>query len=198
MHSNSATRDDPMEVLGRWLERAQQDGVPAPGAMTLATATDDGRPSARIVTLKQLDGDALVFATGLWTRKAEEARANPRVAAVFYWPSLGRQARVEGRAEAAGRQLAEKLFAQRPREHQLQAHVSRQGEEIESLEELRARLKELEAELAGAPVPCPEDWGAVRVIADRVELWEEAADRLHTRQLFERAGDAWRRSLLAP
>jgi len=187
-----------MELLERWLLEAHEAGAPAPRAMTLATATASGQPSARLVTLKELAGDALVFTTGLWTRKANELRDNPRVAATFYWPALGRQARVEGQAEIAERELAEKLFAGRPRSHQLQAHVSRQGEEIESLDELRARLEALQEELGDAPVPCPDDWGAVRIIPDRVELWEEAKDRLHLRTLYEIRAGSWRRSLLAP
>jgi len=194
---STATRE-PLELLGRWLEDADEAGVPAPRAMTLVTATRDGRPSARLVSLKQLSDDALVFTTALWTRKAGELRDNPRVAATFYWPALGRQARVEGRAEIAERELAEELFAARPRSHQLQAHASRQGEEIAELDELRARLEALRAELGDDPVPCPEDWGAVRVVPDRVEFWEEGEDRLHTRRLYEASAAGWRRVLLAP
>jgi pyridoxamine 5'-phosphate oxidase len=189
---------EPLEILGRWLEQARDADVPAPNAMTLATATAGGQPSARMVTLKQLDRDGLVFATGLWTRKAGELRGNPHVAAVFYWPTFGRQARIEGRAETVERALAEQLFAERPRAHQLQALVSRQGEEIEGLDGLRARLEALQTELGEDPVPCPDDWGAIRIVPERVELWEEAEDRLHSRELYEAAGDGWRRSLLAP
>jgi pyridoxamine 5'-phosphate oxidase len=189
---------DPLELLDRWLEEAEQAGVPAPRTMTLATAGNDGRPSARLVSLKRLTGDGLVFTTALWTRKAKELRDNPHAAATFYWPALGRQVRVEGRAEIAERELAEKLFTERPRSHQLQANVSRQGEEIGGLDRLRERLRELEVELGDGPVPCPDDWGAVRVVPDRIELWEEAPDRLHARQLFEMVDGAWRRSRLAP
>jgi pyridoxamine 5'-phosphate oxidase len=189
---------EPFELLGRWLEEAREADVPAPSAMTLSTATADGRPSARIVSLKRVEGESLVFTTALWSRKAEELRANPRAAAVFYWPALGRQVRIEGRAEVAERELAEQLFAARPRAHQLQATVSRQGEEIDSVEVLRARLKELEEELDGAPVPCPPDWGAIRLAAKRVEFWREAEDRLHTRELYEAGATGWRRWLLAP
>ncbi len=166
--------------------------------MSLATVGADGSPSLRLVSLKRIDGDGLVFTTALWSRKVGELRANPRVAATFYWHSLGRQARVEGRAEPAARELAEELFAARPRSHQLQAHVSRQGEEIESVEVLRERLAALEAELGERPVPCPEDWGAVRIVPDRIELWEEASDRLHRRTLYTAVGDGWRQTLLAP
>jgi pyridoxamine 5'-phosphate oxidase len=198
MAQPSATMDEPLELLGRWLEDAEQAGVPAPRAMNLATATAGGRPSARLVSLKRLSSDALVFTTALWTRKVAELRDNPRVATTFYWPSLGRQVRVEGCAEVAERELAEELFAGRPRSHQLQAHVSRQGEAIGSIEELREQLAVLEAELRDLPVPCPEDWGAVRIVPEQIEFWEEAADRLHRRTLYEAEAGSWRRSLLAP
>jgi pyridoxamine 5'-phosphate oxidase len=189
---------DPLEILRGWLDDAREARLPTPAAMTLVTATADGRPSARVVSLKRPDPGALVFTTALWTRKAEELRGNPRVAGVFHWPALGRQARVEGRAEIAGRELAEELFAERPRDHQLQALASRQGETIESIEPLRERLERLRAETAGHAVACPADWGAVRIVPDRVELWEEAPDRLHERRLFEAAGGRWHQSRLAP
>jgi pyridoxamine 5'-phosphate oxidase len=190
--------NDPLALLDRWLGEADAAGVPAPRAMTLATVAADGRPSARVVSLKRLSGEALVVTTALWTRKAGELRDNPHAAATFYWPALGRQARVEGRAEIAERALAEELFAERPRGHQLQAHASRQGEEIEDLEQLRGRLEALRVELGEGPVPCPEDWGAVRLRPERIEFWQEGEDRLHCRQLFEASTGNWRQSLLAP
>ncbi|HSS04882.1 MAG TPA: pyridoxal 5'-phosphate synthase [Solirubrobacterales bacterium] len=194
--TNSGT-SEPLQMLARWLDEARDAKVPAPAAMTLATVSADGRPSARMVSLKRLEPGALVFTTGLWTRKVAELRANPRVAAVFHWPALGRQARIEGQAEIAERELAEELFASRPRSHQLQALVSRQGDEIDDLGPLRERLGALKSE-PDRPVPCPPDWGAVRVIPDAIELWIEAADRLHERLLYKAAADEWRRSRLAP
>lgn len=187
-----------METLERWLGEAVDAGAGAPAAMTLATVGDDGRPSARVVSLKRLEPDGLIFTTALWTRKAAELRANPRVALVFHWPALGRQARIEGQAKIAERELAEELFAERPRSHQLQALVSRQGEVIEDLGALRARLDELKTEMAEDPIPCPPDWGAIRVRPGGVELWSEGDDRLHERRLFERDGDGWTATLLSP
>ena len=189
---------EPFETLGRWLDQARETGTPAPGAMTLVTATTAGVPSARMVTLKRLEAGALVFTTALWTRKVAELRANPRLAAVFYWPVLGRQVRIEGRGEVAGRELAEELFAGRPRHHRLQALASRQGETIDGLDPLRERLERLREETAGQPIECPPDWGAVRLVPDRVEFWEEADDRLHERRLYEAVGGEWRLSQLAP
>jgi pyridoxamine 5'-phosphate oxidase len=189
---------DPLQILDGWIEEAREAKVPAPAAMTLATVAGDGRPSARVVSLKRLEPGALVFTTSLWTRKAEELRGDPRVAAVFHWPSLGRQVRIEGRAEIAERGLAEELWAGRPRSHQLQVLVSRQGEEIEDLDSLRSKLRDLERGAAGRPVACPDEWGAIRIRAESVELWEEGGDRLHDRLLYEPDGEAWRGRRLAP
>ncbi len=190
--------DDPLVSLINWHAQARAAGLPDASAMSLATAGADGAPSLRLVSLKRLDRRGLVFTTALWSRKVAELRDNPRVAAAFYWQSLRRQARVEGRAEIAERELAEELFAERPRAHQLQAHVSRQGEEIEDLEQLRERFEQLDAELGEGPVPCPEDWGAMRIVPEQIEFWEEAEDRMHRRTLFVAQGGEWRRSLLAP
>lgn len=187
-----------MQILESWLDEAAGAGDPAPTAMTLATVGDAGHPSARVVSLKRLEPAGLVFTTALWTRKATELRANPHVAVVFHWPTLGRQARIEGRAEVAERELAEELFSGRPRSHQLQALVSRQGETIEDLGPLQTRFDALQAETADNSISCPADWGAVRVRPDVVELWSEGEDRLHERRLFERNGDGWTATLLAP
>jgi pyridoxamine 5'-phosphate oxidase len=190
--------NDPLQALARWLDEARDAEVPAPAAMTLATAGGDGRPSARVVSLKRLEAGALVFTTGLWTRKAEELRANPLVAAVFYWPILGRQVRVEGRAGIAERELAEELFAARPRGHQLQTLVSRQGETIDDIEQLRARLDALKSETDDQAIPCPPDWGAIRITPSSIEFWEEGSDRLHDRLHFKATEDGWHREWLAP
>jgi pyridoxamine 5'-phosphate oxidase len=187
-----------MQTLERWLDEAADAGVPAPTAMALATVGGDGRPSARVVSLKRLEPGGLVFTTGLWTRKAVELRANPRAAIVFHWPALGRQARIEGQARVAERELAEELFDERPRSHQLQGLVSRQGETIEDLGALRAQLDELKTETNAQPIPCPADWGAVRVTPEVVELWTERDDRLHERRLFERVDEQWTVTLLSP
>ncbi len=189
--------NDPLQTLGRWLGEAREAETPTPAAMTLATVGAGGMPSARVVSLKRLQAGALVFTTGLWTRKADELRLNPAVAAVFHWPTLGRQVRVEGRAEIAERELAEELFAARPRSHRLQALVSRQGEAIEDLAPLRERLDAWKSE-PDRPIPCPAEWGAVRVVPAAIEFWSEGADRLHDRLSYAAVGDGWRCTRLAP
>ena len=189
--------DDPIRELGRWIEEARAAGAPHPAAVAFVTVGAEGRPSARTVTLKRLEDDALVFTSALWTRKAREIEANPRVALLFHWPSLGRQAHLTGEAAPAERALSEELFADRDPAHQLQTIVSRQGEPIADLAPLRDRLAHLARAQETAP-RCPEDWGALRVRPDTVELWSEAEDRLHERRLFERDGEGWTATLLAP
>lgn len=189
---------DPVQILAGWLDDARKAEQPAPTAMTLVTVSPEGRPSARVVTLKRLEADGLVFTTALWTRKVEELRANPHVAAVFHWPAIGRQVRVEGRAEIAEPELADELFADRPPARRLQALVSRQGEQIDDLAPLRDRLEARREEMRNGPIPRPDDWGAVRIRPLAIEFWQEAADRLHDRLAYEAGEDGWRCRRLAP
>src|SRR4249919_3322682 len=118
----------PLELLREWIDEAREAGLAQPGSVAFVTVGADGRPSARTVNLKRLEDDALLFSSALWTRKARDIEANPNVALLFHWPSLGRQAHVMGRAAVTDRRLAEELFAERDLFHQLQSVVSRQGE----------------------------------------------------------------------
>jgi pyridoxamine 5'-phosphate oxidase len=192
-----APLEEPLLILERWIEQGRPaDGSPTP--MAFVTVGPDGRPSARMVGLKRIEDRAILFTSALWTRKARELAANPHVSLLFHWPALGRQAHVAGRAEVAGRGLAQELFAERPLAHRVQTLVSRQGEPIEDLDALRQRHAHLMSVLE-APPPCPPDWGAIRVIPEAIELWSERPDRLHERLLYERpAGGEWRVTRLAP
>ncbi len=190
--------DDPLRLLERWLAQAKAEGVPMPESVAFVTVGEDGRPSARTVLLKRLEGDALVFTSALWTRKARELSANPHVSLLFHWPSVGRQVHVAGRAVLAERSLAVELFSERDLSHRVQTLVSRQGEPIDDLQPLRERHAHL-LDVLEAPPECPSDWGAVRVLPEAVEFWSQAPDRMHERMLYERAGEAgWRESLLSP
>jgi pyridoxamine 5'-phosphate oxidase len=188
---------DPLQALQAWLEEARTSGAPAPSSVAFVTVGADGHPSARTVSLKRLDRDALTFTSALWTRKAAELQGNPNVALLFHWPSLGRQVHITGQARVAGRGVARELFAERDLANQLQTLVSRQGTPITDLQPLRARHAHLKATMETAP-DCPEDWGAIRVTPDTVELWCEAPDRLHDRWLYERQGNGWRVTRIAP
>jgi pyridoxamine 5'-phosphate oxidase len=187
----------PLALLDRWFEHAREQGVAQPEAVAFVTASPDGRPSSRTVLLKRLEQDAFVFTSALWTRKARELAVNPYVSLLFYWPTVGRQVHVAGRAVVAERELAVELFAQRDPAHRMQTVVSRQGEPIDDLEPLRARHAHL-MEAMEAPPSCPRDWGAIRVVPEAVEFWEQAPDRMHERILYERSKDGWRVSRLSP
>jgi len=186
-------------VLRDWIEEARAAGLAQPASVAFVTVGADGSPSARTVNLKRIEPEALVFSSAMWTRKAREIAANPRVSLLFHWASLGRQVHVAGEAVWAERALAEELFDQRDLHHQLQTVVSRQGEPIDDLAPLRNRLAHL-ATVQETPPPCPEDWGALRVLPAAIEFWAEAPDRIHERRLFERdgAGESWAVTLLSP
>jgi pyridoxamine 5'-phosphate oxidase len=189
--------DDPIRELSRWIDDAREAGIPQPASVAFVTVGAGGQPSARTVTLKRLEDDALLFTSALWTRKAKEIEANPQVALLFHWPALGRQVHVTGEARLAERALAEELFDERDLFHQLQTVTSRQGEPIDDLDHLRDRLAHLVGVQETAPA-CPEDWGALRVRPATIELWSEADDRLHERRLFTRDGEDWELTLLSP
>jgi pyridoxamine 5'-phosphate oxidase len=188
----------PLERISQWVEDARAAGLVEHNAVGFTTVGSDGRPSARTVSLRAVEGEGLIITTALWTRKALELRANPWVAMLFHWPSLHRQIAVSGRAELAERELAEEIFARRDRPHQLQSLVSRQGTTIDDLASLRRRLAEVQQELGDRPAPVPEDWAAVRIRPAVVEFWAGAADALHDRRMAERDGHGWRWTRLAP
>ncbi len=187
----------PLPLLERWIDAARESGVSEPGAVAFVTVGQGSRPTARTVKLKRLEGGALIFTSALWTRKVREVTANPHVALLFHWPTIGRQVHVTGRAELAGRELSEELFAERDRANQLQALVSRQGEPLESLDDLRARHAHLMQSTTTDP-SCPDDWGALRVVPEAAEFWREAPDRIHERLLYVRGDGRWTITRLAP
>ncbi|HEX4484536.1 MAG TPA: pyridoxal 5'-phosphate synthase [Solirubrobacteraceae bacterium] len=193
----SSAPSEPLALLASWVADARQASVAEPASVAFVTVGEGGRPTARTVSLKRIEDDALLFTSALWTRKARELQRNPHVALLFQWPSLGRQVHVAGEASIAERALAEELFDERDLPHRLQTLVSRQGEPIEDLQPLQARHAHL-LETMEAPPLCPPDWGALRVCADAVEFWLQADDRLHDRLLYERAPDGWSLTRLSP
>ena len=196
---SSAARlsEEPLSLLGSWLADARAEGVPEPASVAFVTVGEGGAPSARTVSLKRLEAQALIFTSALWTRKAREIEGNPQVALLFHWPTLGRQVHIIGRAALAERELSVELFSERELAHRVQTIVSRQGETIEDIEPLRARHAHL-MDVLEAPPDCPSDWGAIRVMPDALEFFSEAPDRMHDRLLYERVAERWQRSRLSP
>lgn len=191
-------RPDPIEQFARWFTDAVAAGLEEPNAMTLATATADGRPSARMVLMKEFDARGFVFFTSYTSRKARELDANPRAALVFFWQALLRQVRVVGRVEHASAEESDAYFRSRPPEAQLGAWASAQSTPLSGRAALDARFVELQAEYAGQAVPRPPQWGGYRLVPDEVEFWQGRPHRLHDRLLYQRAGPAWTITRLAP
>jgi len=201
--STAAPGPEPLSVLNAWYEEARQSGVPTPDAMTLATASRDGRPSARVVLFKGLLRGGVLFVTNYQSRKARELDENPRAALVMHFPKLERQVRLEGRVERASEAESEAYFQSRPRGSQLGAWASPQSRPIASRAELDQRARDVEARFATQPVTRPEFWGGYLVFPERVELWLGRPDRLHDRFLYQRqdaSSDAtsWTIERLAP
>ncbi len=189
---------DPLVQFRAWFARAQAARLPQAEAMVLATATPDGRPSARMVLLRGLDERGFVFFTNYDSRKGAELEANPRAALVFYWEELDLQVRVEGRAERATAAESDAYFHGRPRDSRLGAWASPQSRVIPGREFLERRAAEAEARYEGQEVPRPPNWGGWRVVPEVVEFWHGRPSRLHDRLRYRREGTGWVIERLAP
>lgn len=189
---------DPIRQFQVWLDDAIAAKLPLPEAMTLATATPDGKPSARMVLLKQVDHDGFVFFTNYRSAKAEQLDANPFAALVFYWAPLDRQVRVEGSVTRTSEQESRDYFRTRPRESQIGAWASAQSEVISGRDVLEQRAQELEALYCERDIDCPEHWGGYRLKPERIEFWKSRVGRLHDRILYQRDAGGWTITRLAP
>jgi len=199
-HAETAQRTsrDPITEFQRLFAQVS-DGAPFdPTAMTLATVGDDGRPSARVVLLKQVDERGFVFFTNYRSRKGRELGRNPYAALCLYWPWADRQVRIEGRVERLAEDESDAYFASRPRGHQLGAWASRQSEPLDSRAALVARAARMEASLLGKPVPRPSHWGGFLVRPERMEFWRARTSRLHERIVYRRDAGGWLTERLQP
>ncbi len=194
----SDASDDPIEQFARWFDAAQSAEVPEANAMTLATATADAIPSARIVLLKGFDRRGFCFFTNYDSRKGEDLAHNPRAALVFYWQPLERQVRIEGRVEKVSSEESERYFHSRPHGAQLGAWASGQSQVIASREDLARQIDDVERRFEGQIIPLPAHWGGFRVLPSVVEFWQGRADRLHDRLRYGRYESGWLRERLSP
>jgi len=188
---------DPIVQFRAWFAAAEAAGIGDPNAMTLATADRDGRPSARIVLLKEVDARGFVFFTNYESRKGDDLAVNPRAALCFWWRDLHRQVRIEGAVERTSPADSDAYFAVRPRGSQLGAIASPQSRPIATRTELETRVAELDERYPDAP-PRPATWGGYRVVPDRIEFWQGQPSRLHDRVCYRLVTDRWERERLAP
>jgi pyridoxamine 5'-phosphate oxidase len=195
----SDVASDPIEQFRSWFDEVLAADLHEPNAMTLATATPEGRPSARVVLLKGFDERGFVFYTSYVGRKSEELETNPNCALVFYWGELERQVRVEGRASRVSEEESDEYFGSRPRGSRLGAWASEQSRPVEGRGALEERLRGLEAEYEGREVPRPPFWGGYQVEPEVIEFWQGRENRLHDRLVYRRSDNGeWGRERLQP
>jgi pyridoxamine 5'-phosphate oxidase len=191
---------DPFVTFAGWYDDAVARGEPAPDAMTVATATPDGRPSARMVLLRGVDGRGFCFYTNLESRKAGELAVNPVAAIVLHWPRAGRQVRAEGTVEPVTEEEADRYWYSRPRPSRLSAWASNQSRPIDSRVALEAEVARIAARFGDGDVTRPPFWGGYRLVPDEIELWQHRDDRLHDRLRYRRVAetDDWVLERLQP
>jgi pyridoxamine 5'-phosphate oxidase len=191
--------DDPFAQFRVWFDDAVSAGLLEPNAMTLATATAAGRPSARMVLLKGFDARGFIFYTNHEGRKGQELTDNPWAALVFFWVELERQVRIEGRVERVSAEEADAYFASRPEGSQIGAWASHQSTVIPGREALERRVQELTDEYTGRAIPRPPYWGGYRVIPHAIEFWQGRPSRLHDRLCYQLRDDGtWVIERLSP
>ena len=190
--------DDPYRLFQAWLTEAERTEPNDPNAMTLATCTPDGIPSARMVLLKGHDQAGFVFYTNRESRKGRELLANPRAALLFHWKRLRRQVRIEGAIETVTKAEADAYFASRARISRLGALASEQSRPLPSRAELERRVAELDARYPGDSVPRPPHWSGFRVLPGHIEFWQDMPFRLHDRRVYTRDSRGWSAGALYP
>jgi len=189
---------DPLVQFHKWFDDACRAELPEPNAMTLATATPAGVPSARMVLLKAADERGFTFFTDYRSRKGQELEANPHAALVFFWGELERQVRITGTVSRVSREETEAYFRTRPRESRLGAWTSHQSKVLEGRETLEARLREMAARHPGDEVPTPPYWGGYLLKPDALEFWQGRESRLHDRVRYQHEAGSWRIERLSP
>jgi pyridoxamine 5'-phosphate oxidase len=189
---------DPWGQFSAWYEDRLRSAANPPEAMTLVTATKEGKPSARMVLLKEFDAKGFVFYGNYLSRKGRDLSENPKAALLFYWPETVRQVRVEGLVTKIPFEASVKYFRSRPFEYQISALASEQSEPIASRKSLEDRFAAIQSKFEGKTVPMPMFWGGYRLKPEAFEFWQGRDYRLHDRLLYTKDKDSWRTQFLSP
>jgi pyridoxamine 5'-phosphate oxidase len=190
---------DPLALFDEWFAQARESEVNDPEAMALATASEQGQPSVRMVLLKGHGPEGFVFYTNEESAKGEQLAANPQAALLFHWKSLRRQVRIEGPVERVASEVSDAYFATRSRDSQLGAWASDQSRPLQDRAEFEARYEEMKGHFEGEPVPRPPHWGGFRVVPRQFEFWQDRPHRLHERRIFvPQESGGWAEGLLYP
>lgn len=195
--NKSVVGEDPVAFFEKWFDEAVHGGVEEPTAMAISTVSAGGLSSSRTVLLKDIRDGAFVFYTNYSSRKGSDIAQNPNVSLLFYWPELERQVRIEGRAEKVPSSASDEYFASRPAISQVSAIISPQSKPVPDREYLE-KLKEEYLSVKRDAHKRPENWGGYAVTPVNIEFWQGRPGRLHDRILFEREGEVWKISRLAP
>lgn len=194
----ASIRKNPIDQFAIWFNQALSSDLLDPNAMSLATSTEKGIPSVRIVLLKGFDHQGFRFYTNYNSRKGRELEANPHAALCFYWSELERQVRIEGSVKQLSREESEKYFSQRPRESQLGAWASEQSRPIRSRDHLEEKFRKLESEFQDKAISTPDNWGGYILKPKAIEFWQGRPGRLHDRILYTCVSGDWSTARLAP
>lgn len=196
--SKEEVADEPLKQLRYWMDEAVEAQVHEPNAMTLATTDDDGRPSTRIVLIRQIGASGPIFFTNYKSRKGEELANNPLACGNMFWPELQRQVRMEGKAEKVDPSVSDAYFDSRPYKSRVGAWASEQSKVIPSRETLEKTFLDLDAEFREKELRRPDHWGGYELKLDRVEFWQGRPDRLHDRIELLLKNGTWEKRRLSP
>ena len=196
--SEEQVANDPFVQFGRWMDEAITAELPEPTAMSLSTASAEGRPSSRMVLLKGFDNSGFVFYTNYNSQKGRELADNPFAALTFFWPELERQVRITGLVSKVSAEASDEYFKSRPFTSRVGAWASNQSETIDSKMTVAAKAAKLLVKYASGNVPRPPHWGGYRVIPDQIEFWQGRPSRLHDRIVYKLDGESWNIIRLSP
>ncbi len=196
--SETDVKASPFEQFDQWMREAVEAKLPEPNAMTLATSTFEGKPSARVVLLKHFSSEGFSFFTNYESRKAKQILQNPYAALVFYWPELERQVRIEGKVQKASDAQSDQYFKTRPEGSKIGAWASPQSTVIPNRKYLERLMADFEEEFKGKPIKRPSNWGGYVLSPTLFEFWQGRPNRLHDRIQYSLVNNVWKVERLAP